>query len=89
MKKICEEKPRPLPKGTSSSVISLISKMLRKQSFYRPKTNQLVLSPYLVPFIIRIYLNLGRVLNIANKDNENFNPEIFLKFLKAQKTFLV
>lgn len=63
--------------------------MLRKQSFCRPKTNQLVLSPYLVPFIIRIYLNLGRVLNTANKDNKNFNSEIFLKFLKAQKTFLV
>ncbi|OAD54944.1 Serine/threonine-protein kinase Nek5 [Eufriesea mexicana] len=81
---ICKEKPRPLRKGTSVSIVNLISKMLRKHPLYRPKTDQLVLCPYLVPFIARIYLNLGRVSNIIDKNNENFSPDIFLKFLKPQ-----
>ncbi|XP_071871091.1 serine/threonine-protein kinase Nek5 isoform X1 [Bombus fervidus] len=84
IKMICEERPRPLPRGTSTSVVSLISKMLRKDPFCRPKIDQLILCPYLVSFIIRIYLNLGRVMSITNKNNGNFNPEIFLKFLKSQ-----
>lgn len=83
IKMICEERPRPLPRGTSTSVVSLISKMLRKDPFCRPKIDQLILCPYLVSFIIRIYLNLGRVMSITNKNNRNFNPEIFLKFLKS------
>ncbi|KAF3425472.1 hypothetical protein E2986_03483 [Frieseomelitta varia] len=81
---ICEESPRPLPEGTSTPIISLISKMLRKDSLHRPKIDQLVVCPYLVPFIIRIYLNLGRTSNVVNKRNGNYDPEIFLRFLKSQ-----
>lgn len=81
---ICEESPRSLPEGTSTPVISLISKMLRKDPLHRPKIDQLVVCPYLVPFIIRIYLNLGRTSNVVNKRNGNYDPEIFLRFLKSQ-----
>ena len=81
---ICEESPRPLPEGTSTSIVSLISKMLRKDPFHRPKIDELVICPYLVPFIIRIYLNLGRISNVINKGNGNYDPEIFLRFLKSQ-----
>lgn len=81
---ICEESPRPLPEGTSTPISSLISKMLRKDSLRRPKIDQLVVCPYIVPFIIRIYLNLGRISNVVNNRNGSYDPEIFLRFLKSQ-----
>ena len=86
MRMTCEEKPRPLPKQASAAVVNLISKMLRKRSVLRPKTDQLVLCPYLVPFIARIYLNLGRIPCIANEENGSFGSEVFLKFLKPNAT---
>lgn len=82
---ICREDPQPLPKDTSASVVNMISKMLRKQSFHRPRTDQLVLCPYLVPYIVRVYMNLGRIPNTANQNNKNFGPEMFLKFVRSQR----
>ncbi|CAK9801300.1 Serine/threonine-protein kinase Nek8 [Anthophora plagiata] len=84
VKKTCEEAPRPLPRRTSACIVNLISKMLRKQPLYRPKTDQLVLCPFLVPYIARIYLNMGRVPNMAKRNDGNFGPEIFLRFLKPK-----
>ncbi|XP_076763681.1 serine/threonine-protein kinase Nek5 [Xylocopa sonorina] len=81
VKMICEEKPRSLDKGASIAVVSLVSKMLRKRPNCRPNTDQLVLCPYLVPYIVRIHLNLGQVPNIANKNNGKFSRNVFLKFL--------
>lgn len=82
---VCNAKPRPLSNEMSDNVVNLISKMLRKGAPYRPRTNQLVLCPYLVPFIIRVYLNLGRSTNVANRDPDSFGPDIFLSFLKPQQ----
>ncbi|XP_032679417.1 serine/threonine-protein kinase nekl-2-like isoform X2 [Odontomachus brunneus] len=72
----------PLPERTSASIVNLISKMLRKQSSNRPRTDQLVLCPFLVPYIVRVYLNVGRIINLANREPVNFGPHVFLKFLK-------
>ncbi|KAG7208284.1 hypothetical protein KM043_014526 [Ampulex compressa] len=80
---VCMEKPKPMRGDTSSRVINLISKMLRKQSAYRPRTDQLLLCPHLVPFIVRIYLNLGCSPNIFRQNKENFDANVFLKFLKS------
>lgn len=85
MKLICEDKPRPLHRGISRSIVSLISKMLRKLPVHRPKTDQLVLCPYLVPYIARIYLNLGRLTSTADKTDGKFGAELFLRFLKPQE----
>ncbi|KAH0952617.1 hypothetical protein HN011_005360 [Eciton burchellii] len=74
--------PQPLPQQTSAPLVNLISKMLRKQSLFRPHIDQLVLCPFLVPYIIRVYLNFGRSINLAERKCENFGPHIFLKFLK-------
>ncbi|XP_020298267.1 serine/threonine-protein kinase Nek5-like [Pseudomyrmex gracilis] len=73
--------PEPLPHRVSAIVVNLISKMLRKQISFRPRTDQLVLCPFLAPYIVRVYLNLGRRINIAERERENFKSEIFLKFL--------
>lgn len=81
---VCEENPRPLHRGVSPSVVSLISKMLRKYPLYRPRTDQLVLCPYLIPTIAQIYLNLGRIPNMVDANDGKFGPEVFLKFLKPQ-----
>lgn len=54
---------------------------MRKQITLRPRTDQLVLCPFLAPYIIRVYLNLGRRINVAERERENFKSEIFLKFL--------
>lgn len=59
--------------------------MLRKQPLYRPSADQLVHCPFLVPYIVRVYLNVGRSMNVAVRDPENFGPHIFLKFLKPAK----
>ncbi|KAL6266316.1 hypothetical protein P5V15_003173 [Pogonomyrmex californicus] len=77
--------PQPLPQQTSAPIVNLISKMLRKQSLYRPSTDQLVFCPFLVPYIIRVYLNLGRSVNLAERDHENFGLHTFLKFLNPLK----
>ncbi|XP_029156514.1 serine/threonine-protein kinase Nek8-like isoform X2 [Nylanderia fulva] len=77
--------PRPLPPQTSAILVNLISKMLRKQSACRPSTDQLVLCPFLVPYIIRVHLNLGRNINVAERESENFGPHLFLKFLNSPK----
>jgi hypothetical protein len=74
--------PQPLPQQTSAPLVNLISKMLRKQSLFRPHIDQLVLCPFLVPYIIRVYLNFGRSINLAERKCEHFGPHIFLKFLK-------
>lgn len=79
--------PQPLPQRLSASIVNLISKMLRKNSLCRPRTDQLVLCPFLVPYIIRIYLNLGREINLSERERENFGPQIFLKFLNPPKKF--
>ncbi|XP_012149617.1 serine/threonine-protein kinase Nek5 [Megachile rotundata] len=83
-KMICTADPQPLHRGASESIVNIISKMLRKQPRYRPKTDQLVLCPYLIPYIVRIYLNLGRIPNTAKQNSSNFGPEMFLKFLRPQ-----
>lgn len=75
--------PRPVPQQTSASVINLISKMLRKQSSCRPRTDQLVLCPFLAPYIVRVYLNLGRSINLTEREPESFGSHIFLKFLNS------
>ncbi|XP_015188613.1 PREDICTED: serine/threonine-protein kinase Nek5-like [Polistes dominula] len=85
---VYDKKPKPVDKNISISTIRLISKMLRKQSIYRPRTDQLILCPYLVPFIARAYLNLGRILqcNLGIKGKENFfDPQIFQYFFKTQR----
>ncbi|XP_076183247.1 serine/threonine-protein kinase Nek5 isoform X2 [Ptiloglossa arizonensis] len=82
MEMTCNGEPRPFRKPTSPAIVNLISKMLRKHPLFRPKTDQLVLCPYLVPFVVLTYLNLGRVYCTAKQDNGNFGPEMFLKFLK-------
>ncbi|XP_076625822.1 serine/threonine-protein kinase Nek5 [Colletes latitarsis] len=81
MEMTCNEQPRPLRKHTSEATINLISKMLRKQPSFRPKTDQLVLCPYLVPLITLMHLNLGRVHCTAKQNTSNFGPKMFLKFL--------
>ncbi|XP_054008838.1 serine/threonine-protein kinase Nek5-like [Hylaeus anthracinus] len=81
----CNKGPRPLCGKTSTAVVNLISKMLRKQPYSRPNTDQLVLCPYLARFIALIYLNLGRIECIADQDNRSFSPEMFLKFLKLHE----
>lgn len=81
---VCEEKPRPFQGPTAESIVNLVSKMLRKEPMSRPNTDQLVLCPFLVPFITRIHLNLGRTPCTVNEDSANFGPEVFLKFLKPQ-----
>lgn len=78
--------PRPLPPQTSASLVNLISKMLRKQSACRPRTDQLVLCPFLAPYIIRVYLNLGRSINLAERERESFGSHIFLKFLNSPRS---
>lgn len=75
--------PRPLPQQTSGPIVNLISKMLRKQSSYRPRTDQLIICPFLIPYIIRVHLNLGRNINLAERECENFGSHIFLKFLNS------
>ncbi|XP_071553865.1 serine/threonine-protein kinase Nek5 isoform X1 [Temnothorax nylanderi] len=77
--------PQPLPQWISASIVNLISKMLRKNSLCRPRTDQLVLCPFLVPYIIRVYLNLGRQINLAERERESFGPHVFLKFLNPSK----
>ncbi|XP_011168035.1 serine/threonine-protein kinase Nek5 [Solenopsis invicta] len=73
--------PQSLPRWMSTTTVNLISKMLRKNSFCRPRTDQLVLCPFLVPYIIRVYLNLGRDINLAERERDSFGPHVFLKFL--------
>lgn len=80
--------PRPLPPQTSAPIVNLISKMLRKQSACRPRTDQLVLCPFLAPYIIRVYLNLGRNINLVEREPENFGSHIFLKFLNSPRSKL-
>ncbi|XP_011863456.1 PREDICTED: serine/threonine-protein kinase Nek5-like [Vollenhovia emeryi] len=75
--------PQPLPHWLSPSIVNLISKMLRKNSLCRPRTDQLVLCPFLVPYIIRVYLNLGREINLAERERDSFGPHVFLKFINA------
>ncbi|XP_015439141.1 PREDICTED: serine/threonine-protein kinase Nek5-like [Dufourea novaeangliae] len=81
----CNEKPRPLSKQTSAAIVNLISKMLRKQPPSRPRTDQLMTCPHLVPFIARIYLNLGRVPLAPCQGDKNIMSEVFLKFLKPRE----
>nr|XP_031845882.1 serine/threonine-protein kinase Nek5-like [Nomia melanderi] len=86
MRMTCEESPRPLPDRTSPALVNLISKMLRKLPFSRPKTDQLMLCPHLVPFIGRTYLNLGRVpCTLTRGNNDHRDSEVFLKFLKPRE----
>lgn len=82
---VYDSPPQPLPQWISASTVNLISKMLRKSSVCRPCTDQLVLCPFLVPYIIRVYLNLGRQINLAEQEPESFGPHIFLKFLNSPK----
>ncbi|XP_014480795.1 PREDICTED: serine/threonine-protein kinase nekl-2-like [Dinoponera quadriceps] len=81
-KLVFDQPPKPLPEGTPVPIVNLISKMLRKQSPSRPRTDQLVLCPFLVPYIVRIYLNVGRIINLADRESAKFGPRVFLKFLK-------
>nr|XP_050855469.1 serine/threonine-protein kinase nekl-2-like [Vespula vulgaris] len=80
---VCYEKPKPFEQNISISTIRLISKMLRKQVIYRPRTDQLLLCPYLVPFVARVHLNLGRIQKFSSQDKENFNLRIFQYFIKS------
>ncbi|XP_076661954.1 serine/threonine-protein kinase Nek5 [Halictus rubicundus] len=82
----CKEQPRPFCSQTSPAIVNLISKMLRKLPLFRPKTDQLMLCPYLVPFIARAYLNLGRVSCTFGQENGTIDSEVFLKFLKPRVT---
>ncbi|XP_076292567.1 serine/threonine-protein kinase Nek5 [Lasioglossum baleicum] len=85
-KMTCKKKPRPLCGETSPAIVNLISKMLRKVPALRPKTDQLMLCPYLVPFIARTYLNLGRIPCSFSRENGTVGSEMFLKFLKKRVT---
>ncbi|XP_011255446.1 putative serine/threonine-protein kinase A isoform X2 [Camponotus floridanus] len=78
--------PRPLPQQTSASIVNLISKMLRKQSSSRPRTDQLVVCHFLAPYVVRVYLNLGRSINLAKRERESFGSHIFLKFLNSSRS---
>ncbi|XP_076381269.1 serine/threonine-protein kinase Nek5 isoform X2 [Megalopta genalis] len=82
VKMVCKEQPRSFRGYASPAIVNLISKMLRKLPFSRPKTDQLMLCPYLVPFIARTYLNLGRVPCTFGQEKGIWNSEVFLKFLK-------
>ncbi|KAL2713782.1 serine/threonine-protein kinase nekl-2-like isoform X1 [Vespula squamosa] len=80
---VCYEKPKPFDKNISISTIRLISKMLRKQVSCRPRTDQLLLCPYLVPFVARVHLNLGRIQKFSSQEKENLNLRIFQYFIKS------
>ncbi|XP_012540854.1 serine/threonine-protein kinase Nek5 [Monomorium pharaonis] len=84
-KLVHNDPPQPLPRRMSASIVNLISKMLRKTSLRRPRTDQLVLCPFLVPYIIRVYLNLGRDINLAERERKSFGSHVFLKFLNPPK----
>ncbi|XP_046746056.1 serine/threonine-protein kinase Nek8-like [Diprion similis] len=58
---VCNSKIQPLKANTSPEVVNLVSKMLRRNPAYRPKTDQLLLCRYLVQYVIRVHLNIGRV----------------------------
>ncbi|XP_015605837.1 serine/threonine-protein kinase nekl-2 isoform X2 [Cephus cinctus] len=79
----CTEKPRPIVARTSASTVTLISKMLKKEAYYRPRTSQLLMCPYLVPSIARVYLNLGRQVEMISKHETNFSLDVFTGFLKS------
>lgn len=83
IKMVCNEKPRPLSGNISIKSVRLISKMLKKQVAHRPRMDQLVLCPYLIPFIARVHLNLGRIPNIVARDKENFDSRIFQYYIKS------
>ncbi|KAI4502644.1 hypothetical protein M0802_002556 [Mischocyttarus mexicanus] len=83
---VCNNKPKSFDKKISISTIRLISKMLRKQAAYRPRTDQLILCPYLVPYIARVYLNVGRVQYNSRSGKENFDHQIFQYFFKTEQT---
>ncbi|XP_076240946.1 serine/threonine-protein kinase Nek8 [Calliopsis andreniformis] len=87
IKMTCEEKPRPFLTQTPETVVNLISKMLRKEPVSRPSADKLVLCPYLVPYITRIYLNLGRIPCVADQNDDSFSSETFLKFLKPRTEY--
>ncbi|XP_078033861.1 serine/threonine-protein kinase Nek5 isoform X2 [Augochlora pura] len=80
----CNEQPGSFRGYTSPAVVNLISKMLRKLPHSRPKTDQLMLCPHLVPFIARTYLNLGRVPRTFDREEGICNSEVFLKFLRPR-----
>lgn len=77
---ICKEKPR-LFKSTNISRGSkiVVYKMLQRDSTIRPSTRLLLLCPYLVSYIAKVYLNLGR--SYAIPDHE-FKLDVFYPFLK-------
>ncbi|XP_076229735.1 MAM and LDL-receptor class A domain-containing protein 1 isoform X3 [Nomia melanderi] len=86
MRMTCEESPRPLPDRTSPALVNLISKMLRKLPFSRPKTDQLMLCPHLVPFIGRTYLNLGRVPCTLTRGNNDHRDSEELDSKRRQRS---
>ncbi|XP_046424863.1 serine/threonine-protein kinase Nek8-like [Neodiprion virginianus] len=88
---VCSSRIRPIEANTSPEVVNLVSKMLRSNPAYRPKIEQLLLCPYLVPYMIRVHLNIGRIA-VSNKfqhhgASQNLNEiNPFTKYLqKFQK----
>ncbi|XP_066601034.1 serine/threonine-protein kinase Nek5-like [Prorops nasuta] len=82
---VCHKEPQALPRSVENDTITLISKMLRKKKLNRPRTDQLLLCPFLVRTIATVYLNVGRILNTIDRDPTNFDSRIFTNFLKQRK----
>ncbi|XP_012265021.2 serine/threonine-protein kinase Nek3-like [Athalia rosae] len=58
---VCSSRIRPFELPICTEVVNLVSKMLRNNPTHRPSAAQLLLCPFLVPFVIRHHINLGRV----------------------------
>ncbi|XP_014236745.1 serine/threonine-protein kinase nekl-2-like [Trichogramma pretiosum] len=80
---ICRNKPRLFQReqlDVSKETKIVVCKMLIKEPSRRPTTKQLILCPYLLPFVARVYLNLGRAYSVPD---ELFDLKIFQPYLKS------
>lgn len=78
---ICKSPPYHLFKTNPVSRESkiMVFKMLQRDSSKRPTTHLLLLCPYLISHVAKVYLNLGRAYSTPN---QYFGIETFQHYLK-------
>ncbi|KAJ8682057.1 hypothetical protein QAD02_017849 [Eretmocerus hayati] len=75
---VCNNKPQLFKTmDISRDIRILIYKMLQQNSTKRPSTRLLLLCPFLVSYVAKVYLNLGRAYATPEKD---FDFNIFRQF---------
>ena len=75
---ILNKKPRKFKNiNVSKDIKIIIYKILQKESNLRPTTRLLLLNKTLLPFIAKVYLNLGRLYS----SDDRLSVKLFDKYL--------